>query len=321
MGRLIKIHDIDEFSEIMSIPDTAINSIIISNVRKLDEENELERFVREIISDPNNTPHGPTEIADILTSHVHVRGEKQLVAFVLKGKSFQKVSSKDVTHQFAKLRQIPNLNLMVFGAVGHIQDDAQRDFVQTAIDANYNYLIIDAHDWARLFIAYGKICPKDGLPYDCNGFCSNGHLHDKSIKLEMEVREQAKYTILQQSDLSHSGAKRYSAIVLLDKHYPKDVIREIIYKVTQKMRLSNYYRNERIKARWGKNPAHVVWLYLAFDVEDVQNANWFCRTCWIDSSLPKQMQPISLKGNEKYRDIDILWNNEYKIYKNIFEKY
>ncbi|MBC8520436.1 MAG: hypothetical protein H8D26_00370, partial [Methanomicrobia archaeon] len=165
MGRLIKIHEIDEFSEVKAVPDGAISEEILPNVRNLDEKKEIERFIREFLYDPNETPHGPTEIADILTSHIHIRGEKRLAAFVIKGKSFRRVSSRDVTHQFAKLRQVPDLGLMIFLAVGKIQDDAQRNFVQNAIDAGCDYLIIDAQDCARLLIAYEKICPKDGTPY------------------------------------------------------------------------------------------------------------------------------------------------------------
>ena len=214
MGSLIKIHDIDEFSEIKAIPDASMSEKTLSNIRNLDEKSEMERFLREILYDPNVTPHGPTEIADILTSHMHVRGDKRLAAFVLKGKSFQRVSSRYVTHQFAKLRQIPELGLMVFGAVGNIQDDAQRDFVQTAIDAGCDYLIIDAQDWARLLIAYEKICPKDGTSFDDTGTCKYGHVQDEGLALEMEVREKIRYTIVNQRDVSHAGAKRYSATIL-----------------------------------------------------------------------------------------------------------
>ena len=321
MGRLIKMHEVDEFSEVKSIPDASINETILLNARNLDEENEIERFIREILYDPNKTPHGPTEIADILTSRVRVRGDKRLAAFVLKGKSFKKVSSKNVAHQFTKLRSIPNLGLMVFGAVGNIQDDAQRDFFQIATDAGCDYLIIDAHDLARLFIAYEKICPKDGTPYDDTGACMKGHVRDKGLTLEMEVREELRYTIMSQKDVSHFGAKRYSAIILLDKHYPKEVIRTIIQKVTEKLKHSNYYRNEQVKARWGKTPAHVIWLFIAYDPEDIQSANWVCRTCWIDPSLPKDMRPLDLKGNEKIGDIEVLWNDDYKSHKNFFKNY
>ena len=115
------------------IPDKAISDEIIINVRQLDEEKDFERGIKEILFDPNETPHGPTEIADIITS-IHIRGIKKIAAFVLKGKSYQKVSSKIVSHQFLKLQQIPHLGLAVFAAVGNIQDDAQRDFIQTAIN-------------------------------------------------------------------------------------------------------------------------------------------------------------------------------------------
>lgn len=99
MVRLIKIHEIDEFSDIRSIPDRAITDTIISNIRQLDEKHEIEPFIRQILCDPNETPHGPTEIADILTTHLHIRGIKRLSAFALKGRSFKRVSSINVSHQ------------------------------------------------------------------------------------------------------------------------------------------------------------------------------------------------------------------------------
>jgi hypothetical protein len=40
VGRLLIILEIDEFSEAKTIPDAAINNLILSNIRKLDEENE-----------------------------------------------------------------------------------------------------------------------------------------------------------------------------------------------------------------------------------------------------------------------------------------
>ncbi|NPV62662.1 MAG: hypothetical protein HPY61_08545 [Methanotrichaceae archaeon] len=251
MAKLIKIHEIDEFSGIRGIPDSAITQEIISNIRGLDEKSELEPFIRNIIYDPNNTPHGPTEIADIITTHVHVRNEKQLAAFILKGRSFDKVTSKIVTHQFAKVRQIAGLNLMILIAVGDIQDDAQRDFIQAAIDAKVNYTIIDAHDLARLLIGYEIICPKDGIPFDEKGCCRNGHSLDDGVKIELNVRERARFTIIKQRDLSIGGAKRYSGIILLDAHYTKDVKKEMIKDATGKLKNSNYYRNEQTKARWG----------------------------------------------------------------------
>lgn len=319
MVRLIKIHEIEEFSEIISIPDSSISKEIIANVKKLDEKNEIECFIREIIHDPNETPHGPTEIADILTGHIHINGEKVLTAFVLKGKGLKKVSSQKVTHQFLKIRQINGLKLMVFGAVGNIQDDAQRDFMQAALDAGSDYLIIDTQDFARLFIAYEKICPKDGTPYDNMGVCRNRHERDEGLTLEMKVREEISYKIFKQKDVSHAGAKRYSAFILVDKHYPKDLIRTIIKEATEEIKHSNYYRNKKIQAKWGKISAHVVWLFIAHDLNDIQHANWICRTYWVDKLLPENMCPLGLDGNERIGDIEVSWNYNYKSYKKFFE--
>lgn len=321
MARLIEIKEVDEFANIVRIPNSAINEIILTNIRKLDEKTELEQAIREILFDPNETPHGPTEIADILTTHVHIRGEKRIAAFVLKGKGCQSVSSRNVTHQFVKLWQVPEIGLMIFGAVGNIQDDAQRDFIETATKANCDYLIIDAIDWARLFISYEKICVKDGTPYDDTGMCMNGHMLDEGVSIEIKVREELKYDVINQKDISHPGAKRYSASVLTDSHYTKEVIRDIIQKVTEKLKCSNYHRNDWLKERWKDIPAHVVCLYLAFDLRDIQYPNWVCRTIWIDPSLPEDMRPHGINGNERLGDIEILWNDDYAANKKLIEEH
>lgn len=312
MSRLIEIFDINEFSDIRKIPDVVINEKILSKISALHEVNELEKSLREIIYDPTETPHGPTEIADILTSDIHVLGVKRLAGFVLKGKSFEKVTSRDVTHQFAKLRTIPGLGVMIFAAVGHIQDDAQRDFVQTALDAKCDYLIINAHQCAKLLLAYEKICPKDGTLFNDKGLCLSGHRLDEGISLEMTVREKVRATVASLKDISHGGAKRYSANILLDKHYPKDLVRDIIFRITEQLKDSRYYRNNRTKTYWGDTPAHVVWLFVGCEIDDLQNNNWVCRSCWIDPSLPKEMQPFDLKGNDYIYDIQIDWNYHYE---------
>jgi hypothetical protein len=320
MSKLISVHEIEEFSDIQTMPDSAITDTIIHNTRQLDEAGEMERFIREIVYDRNETPHGPTEIADILTTHVRLRGKKQVAAFVLKGKSFKRISSRDVVHQFAKLRQIPNLDLMVFGALGNIQDDAKRDFLQIAMDADCNYLIMDVHDLAKLFIAYEKLCPKDGLPFDDSGCCSKGHVKDDGLLLEWTIREEPEYMIWRLTDISVVGAKRYSAIIIIDKHYSRDVIRTIAVEATKKIKNSTYYQSDRAKNRWGTTPAHVVWLYLGSDIEDIRNANWVCRTCWIDEKLDKESRPIRLNGSEVHDSIEIFWNDSYKLFRKLFRR-
>jgi hypothetical protein len=307
----LKLNEIDEFAEALSIPDTTISQRILENIKKIDEEQEMEQHIRQIIFDPTQTPHGPTEIADILST-LHVNGEKKLTAFVLKGKSFTKVTSRDVSHQFFKLRSIPGLELMILAAVGNIHDDAKRDFFQAAKDAKSASLIMNAHDLAKLFIAYKKICPQDGTSFDNSGVCREGHKVECGIRLEMEVGEKISYSIFQQKDKSFGGAKRFAAQILIDKHYSREILRKIIKELTEKLRKDTYCRDDLVKKRWGNSPAHVVWLDIGHSIEDIIRSNWSCQSLWVDPLLEKESRPGSLFGDEIYENIEVLWNDNYK---------
>lgn len=308
---LIEISAIDEFSEIQRIPRESISEKIVQNIRSLNEKEELEPLIRNIIHDYNYTPHGPTEIADIISTNLHIHGKKKITGIVLKGKSFTKVSSKDVGHQFLKLSHIPEIGLMIFCAVGIIQDDAQRDFILCAKNAESDYLIIDATDCARLLITYEKICHHDGLPFDSCGRCSSGHEKPTEQILEIPTREMFKYSVLKEGDASYGAAKRYSAILLINPHYSHDIIRSIIREKTEEMKHREYYRNKHVEERWGETQAHVVWLYIASNLEDVQNFNWRCRSCWVDPDLPENLRPHPLNGQENLDEIEVSWNEEY----------
>jgi hypothetical protein len=71
----------------------------------------------------------------------------------------------------------------------------------------------------------------------------------------------------------------------------------------------------------GQRFAQIIWLYIAHDYKDIQLANWVCRTCWIDPSLPKEYHPVLILGNDKVDKINIQWNKNYKIHKNVFEQH
>jgi hypothetical protein len=133
--------------------------------------------LREILPDFTETSHTSTEIADILTSHITYSGRAHLTAFVNKGKSSPKVTSKQVAHQIIRLKDIDLLDFIVLLAVGNIQDDIKRDVTFIAEQKDADYMIVDAIDIARLFIAYGKICHKDGTPYKNNECPSYGILN------------------------------------------------------------------------------------------------------------------------------------------------
>jgi len=308
---MLSIEDIEEFELSSRLPRTAITHEVIQGVKKLDEIQELEAFLREIIHDLTVTPHGPTEIADIFTSHVTHQGKKLLTVFINKGKSFPKVSSKIVAHQYMKARDIPNINLIVLAAVGDIQDDARRDLIRSANDAGAEFMFVDAVDIARLLITFSCICPKDGTPYTGDGTCDVcGATREEPIEMVIQFYEKPKFELMREQDTSHNGARRVNAQVIIDRHYSKELIREIVRIVLQDLRHSDFYRSDTTKKRFSDQSADVVTLFVYDSETDRRQlpSNWVCRVSWISSDLPVQFQPMSFGGEKVSTNLEIDWN-------------
>lgn len=162
MSELIKIDDFTSFANIRSIKPSDIVKEVIATVRGLDEKTQIEPFIRASIYDVNETPHGPAELVDILTHRVTIRNSPGLAAFLLKGKSFPTVRPQHVSHQIYRMRKIAGLKFVVLACTGNILDSVKDEFISTAKDIGCTYSLLDAVDLARLFVAEGFICPRDG---------------------------------------------------------------------------------------------------------------------------------------------------------------
>ena len=320
MARLLEISELDAFAKTRSIPESAISDDILAEVRELREKEQLEVWIQELIGSHDKTPHGPTEIADIISTRVTVLGTHRYSAFILKGKGTPKVSSTKIGHQILKLNQLTGLSLAVLIATGDIQDDAYRDFIATAEGIGCDYLVISRLDLARLLIAYNKICPHDGLPIT-DGSCSNGHLAEGAIELSQEEKEGEKWELLKLRDLSHGLAKRLSATVLIERDSSQNSIRTAIAEIFREVRIDPYVRNELVRTRWGNTPAHVVWIDIAHDVEDVNRCNWVCMACWIDPHLDERFRPVWKNYDEIYEGIMIDWKSDYQEMKELWAQH
>ena len=180
MSNLIAIDDFDNFVDIREFPSESITEDVLNSVRKLDEREEFEPFLRSILFDTSDTPHGPAEIVDILTHKLRVRKVSGLAAFILKGKSFPTVRPNHVAHQIYRLEKISGLRYAIFAAVGNILDDAKEHFCATAERLDCQYAIFDAMDIARLFVSFGFLCPRDGRKIAA-GRCRCGYSPGKRI--------------------------------------------------------------------------------------------------------------------------------------------
>jgi hypothetical protein len=161
-------------------------SDLVQAVKKMDEREELEPFVRSILADGAQTPHGPVEIVDIFTHRVSVNGRHGMAAFLLKGKSFPTVKHADVAHQIYRLKKIEGLKFAVFAAPGTVLDPAKEQFCATCEEIGCYHSIFNAEDLARLFIAYGFFCPHDGSRIS-SGRCKCGYSPKKRILNLLQV--------------------------------------------------------------------------------------------------------------------------------------
>ena len=64
---LISLLKIDNFERARNVRPSSINEATLATVKDLDESNELESWIQAILYDTNHTPHGPSEVVDILT--------------------------------------------------------------------------------------------------------------------------------------------------------------------------------------------------------------------------------------------------------------
>ena len=105
----IPIDQFEQFNQLKEYPRDSIIDSAINTASNFHEINDLEEFLLKILSDPNRTPHGPIEIADILTLQLTYRRKADLAAFVLNGRSFKSVTPSDISHQVFRLRKLADL--------------------------------------------------------------------------------------------------------------------------------------------------------------------------------------------------------------------
>ena len=204
---LVQFDQFDNFKDALQYPASSISSKLVDAVKRLDEREEFEPFIRSILTDSNMTPHGPAEIVDVLTHKLTFKNETGLAAFILKGKSFSTVRSQHVSHQIYRLEKIADLRFAVFAASGNVLDSAKEQFCSTAKRLNCRYAILDAIDLARLFLAYGFFCPRDARRISA-GRCACGYSPQKRI-LNLLQRES-----LQALTSAHKLQQRAGLVIL-----------------------------------------------------------------------------------------------------------
>lgn len=316
-----KVEDFHEFEAVARLPRGAVTQPLIDGVRCLDERTEMEPLIREILADSNETPHGSTEIADILTCQLSSSGKDFLGAFVNKGKAFPKVRSKDVAHQLMRLSQIPSINMIVLLASGNIMDDAIRDLETVAAAMQAGSLVVDAVDLVRLFIVHGKICPHDAAIFDNNACPRCGHEASKPLQVTFNIFEEPWFEVLKHDDVSHGLARRVSLKAQTDVHYTRPALREVVKKIIWDYRASDFSRSRMVEEHFKDQEADYIDLFLFKDKEDMQQNNWLLKAEWRNPGTREEHLPFRIKSDEALGDIGLQWNSEYAPRKEFLKKY
>lgn len=109
-----------------------------------------------------------------------------------------------------------------------------------------------------------------------------------------------------------ASAKCYTANIVIETDYSKELLLEIIKNVTWELRQDIFNRSESLRMYFGKEGANIVILFLYKDLIDLNNMNYICKSCWCKSNLPKETKQVCFEGNDdKLDEIQIHWNNEY----------
>lgn len=126
------------------------------------------------------------------------------------------------------------------------------------------------------------------------------------------------FSLISLKDVSHSGAKRYSAKLLIHGKVSETEILGIVKKVTKDLMTGEYYANDLLKEKWANTPAKVVCLFLYLTLQNLKNDNWICRTCWIDKKLEQKFRPFN--GIEIGDGIIVDWSATHKTLSDFYKE-
>lgn len=209
--------------------------------------------------------------------------------------------------QLVKAAQLPGVRLLVLAAVGDIQQDAKDRLAWLADKVSSDWLILDRLELARLLVAYGELCPRDGtwLAGAGCGVCGYRRASRRRV-----VRPP--FTILTLEDTSVGNAKRFTAHILVPQGLSDDEVENRVRLAIPRLRAERYARNERVATVHGTRQADVIFLFVYEDATDRPFANWICRALWVAPSL-KGPGP-ALFGDPDAQDpaLRVDWNTTYE---------
>lgn len=121
------------------------------------------------------------------------------------------------------------------------------------------------------------------------------------------------YSRLKLDDTSNGMTKRYSAHILVRQPVTRLRLEAVVRGATAGIRRETFHRTARLGERFRDREADVVNLYVAAEPNDATNANWLCRTMWVNNELAGDARPISIGGVDLGDGLEVVWNSDYAV--------
>ncbi len=121
----------------------------------------------------------------------------------------------------------------------------------------------------------------------------------------------AYYTRLKLDDISNGTTKRYAAHVLVRHPVTKLRLEAVVRRASAEIRKETFHRTARLSEQFRDREADVVSLHLAADPTDAPNANWLCRTMWVNPNLPGDSRPHPIGGVDLGEGLEVIWKPDY----------
>jgi hypothetical protein len=118
------------------------------------------------------------------------------------------------------------------------------------------------------------------------------------------------YTRMTLKDTSNVNAKRYTATILMRPPVTRLRAEAVIRQATADIRKERY-NLEGFKALFGDSDAEVVSLFVAGELDDAKNYNWYCRTLWAAPGHVAKTGLAKIGGFDLGDGLEVVWEKDY----------
>lgn len=118
------------------------------------------------------------------------------------------------------------------------------------------------------------------------------------------------FTVMEITDTSHGLNRRVAAKILVENTYAtsRATMRNIIPKLNEDLKKSDYHRNEITKNKYKDMPAEVISIFFYDSIMQINHGLTFCRSIWNDTKCNNKVNPFT--ADETISQIGIKWDVE-----------